>query len=187
MTQQQQDVRVKIYKAATQKSILDILSALDYHKENNNKEQVYKGNIVILINEYGASKNTEKAFVTKAGAKNLFNAIKNNRFKEYFPNGFVEYGGSSNNGKITARVIKVQMTDRNQYIFTIETGQGVLEGNGAIKLVKTEKKVQSYVAFEEAVKMGYEVTDYIHHAELISVIKKKPFFTILPEFIQNQK
>lgn len=176
------DVNVKIYKTATQKSILDVLSALDYHKENKNKELVYKGNIVFVINEYGASKKTERAYVSKVGAKILAYAIMNDKFSEFFPKGFTEYGGSLKDGKVIARVLSVQLTPRKQYVFTIEVGPGEKESNGAIKKIKTDVKVQSYISYEESLKLSHELYDFIHQTELVALMKKKPLYTILPEF-----
>lgn len=173
-------VNVKIYKTATQKSIMDVLSALHYHKENKNQELVYKGNIVFVINEYGSSKKTEKAYVSKTGAKVAFWSIMNHTFHNLFKEGFREYGGSVADGQVRSRIFSIKLNDKKRFVFQIDEGVGKRESNGSIKMVKVEKTVQNHVSYEEAQKMAHEVYSYISQEEMMAMINGKPLYTILP-------
>lgn len=174
------NVNVKIYKTATTKSIMDVLGALHYHKENKNQELVYKGNIVFVINEYGSSKKNEKAYVSKAGAKVAFWSIMNHTFHTLFKDGFREYGGSVANGQVRSRIFSMKLDDKKRFVFQIDEGAGKREANGSIKMAKVEKTVQSYVSYEEAQKMAHEVYSYISQEEMIAMMNGKPLYTILP-------
>lgn len=169
------DKNIKIYKSATKVSIMDVNSALDYHKEKNN-EVSYRGNIVFVINEYGKSKNQLQAFLPKATAKMIFHTIQTGMFMGMFPNGYKKYGGSPKTKR--ARVLTVQFDpQRNRYMFQIEEGQGQTIKNGAMKMVKRDKSVQTYVSLEDTLEMAIEVTDFIRHEELISLINNEPLYS----------
>lgn len=179
---------VKIYKTATQRSIMDVTSALEYHKEKSNGEFEYKGNVVFAITEMGNQKKYEKAFVSKKSAKVLFYSIINHTFHNLYKNGFVEYGGSKTNGQVRARVFSVKLDQKNRFIFQIDEGSGKLGPNGSIQMANKEKTVQTYVAYEEAQKMAHEVYDYIKESELVAMIDGKPYFTLTPTYENgNQK
>ena len=169
------DKNIKIYKSATKVSIMDVNSALDYHKEKNN-EVSYRGNIVFVINEYGKSKNQLQAFLPKATAKMIFHTIQTGMFMGMFPNGYKKYGGSPKTKR--ARVLTVQFDpQRNRYMFQIEEGQGQTIKNGAMKMVKRDKSVQTYVSLEDTLEMAIEVSDFIRHEELISLINNEPLYS----------
>lgn len=172
---------VKIYKSATQKSIMDITSALDYHKEKQNGELEFKGKLVFAITEMGAQSKYEKAFVSKSGAKALFHSMVNGKFQDVYQNGFAEYGGSRTQDGIRARVFSVKMSQKKQFIFQIDEGAGKLGANGSIQMAQKQTTVQTYVAFEEALKLAHEVYDFIREAEMVSMMKGKPYFTIVPD------
>lgn len=174
-------INVKIYKTATKKSIMDVTSALNYHKENANGEKVYKGNVVFSITEIENGK-YEKAFVGKATIKYVLDSIINHRFHKLFERGFIDYGGSNKNGQVRSRVFTIRYTDRKQYQFTIEEGLGKLGPNGSIQMSKKEKTVTTFVSYDEAVKMALEIYDFINQAEVAAMIAGKPLYTIVPGF-----
>jgi len=169
------DKRIKIYKSATKVSIMDINSALDYHREKDN-EMIYRGNITFVINEYGKSKLQLQAFLPKATAKMVFTTIQNGTFMNIFPDGFRQYGGSIASKR--ARVLTIRFDPNNmRYMFQIEEGEGQPMRNGAIKMKNREKSVQTYVQLDMVLEMACEVIDFIRHSELISLMNDKPLYT----------
>lgn len=178
----------KIFKTATKMSIMDINDALDYHRKNEKNELVYRGNLQFVINEYGSSGNQEIAYLTKSGAKQLFYSIVNHHFPSiYAEKGFSEYGGSNKNGVTRSRIFSVEYEkEKKRYKFQIDEGPGRMDGNGSIKMIKKEKSVRTYVSYEDALKMGHEVLDYIKQAELAAFIKGKPYYTLVPDFRNNR-
>lgn len=183
-----ENMNVKIFKTATKMSIMDIIDALNYHKENDKGEHVYRGNLQFVINEYGSSQNQETAYLTKAGAKQLFYSIVNHHFPSiYAGKSFSEYGGSNKNGITRSRIFSVEYEqDKKRYKFQIDEGPGRMDSNGSIKMVKKEKSVRTYVSYEDALKMGHEVLDYIKQAELMAAIKGKPYYTLIPNYRNNR-
>src|SRR5699024_8023271 len=158
----------KIYKSATQVSIMDVNSALKYHKTKDN-EVSYRGNIIFVINEYGRSGFQLQAFLPKATAKMIFNTIINGSFINMFPNGYKKYEGSPKTKR--ARVLTIQFDpNRSRFIFQIEEGQGQVINNGAMKMTNREKSVQTYVNVEDTLEMAHEIVDFIKHEELISLM-----------------
>ena len=169
--------RVKIFKTATNMSILDVTSALNYYTRNKN-EEVYKGSVVFTINEYGRSKENLRAFVSKTTIKMVLNLIIQNNFYNFYPNGFREFGGTAY--KKEARTFSIRFDPQsNRFIFQIDYGIGEVMNTGAIKMVKREKSVQSYLSYEETLKMANEVLDFIRHAELTAMMNGKPLNTIM--------
>lgn len=163
-----QNKNIKIFKAATNVSLIDIGSALHYHQKKEN-EIVYKGNLVLTINEYGRSKVQLQAFLPKSTAKMIFELIKNNGFHQLFPQGYRKYGGSAKTMK--ARVLTIQYEpDKMRYKFQIEEGQGQIIKNGAMKMVQRDKVVQTYVSLFDTLEMAHEVLDFIRHQELLSLM-----------------
>ncbi|MGF2618448.1 hypothetical protein FZC84_21320 [Rossellomorea vietnamensis] len=169
--------RIKICKTATQRSIMDVTSALNYHKEKEDGEKVYKGNLAFSITDR-ANKKYEKAFLSKAATKVLMYSIIQHTFPNLFKNGFVEYGGSKKDGTIRARVFSVKIDDKKRFIFQIDEGAGKLGPNGSIQMANKEKTVQTYVSYDEAQKMAHEVYDYIKLEETMAFLKGNPYFTI---------
>jgi len=179
---------VKVYKTATKMSIMDIIDALDYHRKNDKNEVVYRGNLQFVINEYGSSKNQETAYLTKAGAKQLFYAIVNHHFPKIYANGFSEYGGSNKNGVVRSRILTVEYEQpKHRFKFQIDEGPGRMDDNGSIKMVKKEKSVRTYVSYDDGIKMGHEVLDYIKQAEIAAIMRGKPFYTLIPDFRSNKR
>lgn len=169
------DKKVKIFKTATHVSIMDINSALYYHREKNN-EMIYKGNIVFVINEYGKSRNQLQAFLPKSTTKMVFDLIKTGMFMNLFPNGYKKYGGSPKT--IRARVLTIQFEpQRLRYMFQIQEGQGQVIKNGAMKMMKRDQSVQTYVGLEDTLEMALEVIDFIRHEELISLMNNNPLYS----------
>jgi|SRR5690625_5110412 len=169
------DKKVKIFKTATHVSIMDINSALYYHQEKNN-EMTYKGNIVFVINEYGKSRDQLQAFLPKSTTKMMFDLIKKGMFMNLFPNGYKKYGGSPKTKR--ARVLTIQFDpQRSRYMFQIEEGQGQIIKNGAMKMTKRDKSVQTYVSLENTLEMAIEVIDFIRHEELISLMNNNPLYS----------
>src|SRR5699024_8135631 len=166
---------IKIYKSATKVSIMDVNSALDYHKEKNN-EVSYRGNIVFVINEYGKSKNQLQAFLPKATAKMIFHTIQTGMFMGMFPNGYKKYGGSPKTKRARASTVQFD-PQRTRYMFQIEEGQGQTIKNSELKMVKRDKSVQTYVSLEDTLEMAIEVSDFIRHEELISLINNEPLYS----------
>lgn len=181
--------RIKIYKTATDVSIMDILDSLNYHKENRKKELVYKGNLEFTINEFGTTKQQTNAYVSKANAKLLFNSISNHTFHNIFPNGFDEYGGGEDKtGKVRSRILSVTYEQgKNRFKFQIDEGSGERKENGSVQMVKRENTARTYVNYIEAVKMAIEVVDFIKHAEGASMINGIPYYTIVPNYRQSHQ
>lgn len=166
---------IKIFKSATHMSILDVTSALDYH-QTKDSDVLYKGNIVFIINEYGKSKVQLQAFLPKSTAKMVTHLIQNHMFHNVFPQGYKKYGGSPSTNR--ARVLTIEFeADKQRYKFQIEEGQGQRIKNGAMKMVKREKTVQTYVSLPDALELSHEVLDFIKHQELIGMLNDKPLFS----------
>ena len=170
--------KLKIYKFANKMSIVDVLSALNYHKENNNGDLIYKGNIAILINEYGSSGKISTGYIRKENAKVLFWSIMNNMFERDFPDGFIEYGGSRKNNIVRARTITVKKKN-NKYEIAISDGPGKITKTGAYQFIKQEIYVHSLIDETEAKKMAHEVYSFIQQTEMLSFMNGKPLYTIL--------
>lgn len=174
--------RLKIFKTATQVSIMDVTSALDYHIEKDS-EMSYRGSIAFLINEYGRSKITLQSFIPKSKCKMLFSSIIDGSFASIFPidRGFEEYGGSAK--KRIARTIRVTFElnqhdfSKSRYVFQIDEGEGTVGRNGQISMKKRERSVRTYVNIYQAIEMAHEIIDYIKHEELISLMNDKPLYT----------
>ena len=161
--------RIQVFKSATNVSILDIQSALNYHQQ---KEQnfVYKGNIIFIINEYGGSKEQLQAFMAKGKTKMVMQTIQNHMFHHLYPNGITDYGGTRSTQR--ARVLNIRFeADKQRFVFQIDEGQGRVGRNGAINMTKREKSVRTYLALEDALIMATEVLDFIRHQEMISLMK----------------
>ena len=167
--------KIQIFKSATNVSILDIQSALHYHKRKNNN-MIYKGNIIFIINEYGKSEIQLQAFLSKATTKMIMHSILNYSFPQLFPNGFKSYGGTISTGR--ARVLTINFEpDKQRFMFQIEEGQGVPTGAGGIKMSKREASVRTYISLLDALEMAHEVLDFIRHQELISLMKDEPLYS----------
>jgi len=172
---------VKIFKSANNKSILDVTASLDFHKQNNKGENVYKGKVIFSITDIG-KKNYLKAFVDKAKVKVLVQSIMDHTFNDkVFKGGFTDFGGtvSSDPSKIRSRILKISLSDRGQYVFNIDEGKGKVGDTGNIQMIgKPEMSVTRYIPYEEALQMAHEVYDYIRDQELAALLKGKPLFTL---------
>lgn len=189
---------VKIFKAANDKSTLDITSMLtgdNVYTRNKYNEEVYKGRIIIAIAEHhDKKKDYEKAYITKTKIKPILHHIINHTFPKFYGTGinynvgFHDYGGSKTENGIRGRKFSIFFTDRKQYCFQIEEGPAVEGNNGVIKMTNVERRVQKYLGYEEALEMAHELKDYIQQVELLSAINGKPLYTLLPklEVIANQ-
>lgn len=49
--------------------------------------------------------------------------------------------------------------------------------NGAIRMTKRDKSVQTYVSLENTLEMSIEVIDFIRHEELISLMNNNPLYS----------
>lgn len=174
--------KLKIFKTATQVSIMDVEPTLDYHKEKNN-EMSYRGSISFLINEYGGSKESIRTYLPKSKCKMICNMIIDGSFANMFPpkEGFVEYGGSA--VKKLARTLRITFElnqsafAKSRYVFQIDEGEAVIGKNGQISMKKRLRSVRTYVNIYQAIEMAHEIIDYIRHEELISLINDKPLYT----------
>jgi len=170
---------IKIFKSATTKSILDVRSGLNYYKMNKSNEEVYKGNIIFTINEYGHSGEQAQAFIPKETAKMVLDTIKQHYFPRIYPNGFVNYGGTPSTKR--ARVFSLRYdSEKHRYVFQIDEGIGQVTKNGAVKMTKKEKTVMSFVSYEDTLKLAHEVSDFILQAEIVAMLNGKPLYTIMP-------
>src|SRR5690625_4618038 len=177
--------RIQVFKSATNVSILDIQSALNYHQQ---KEQnfVYKGNIIFIINEYGGSKEQLQAFMAKGKTKMVMQTIQNHMFHHLYPNGITDYGGTRSTQR--ARVLNIRFeADKQRFVFQIDEGQGRIGENGAINMTKREKSVRTYLALEDALIMATEVLDFIRHQEMISLMENKTPLYSYNYFQSNQQ
>lgn len=173
----------KVFKAANDKSTLDVQAALHYWKEKPHKSEAeYKGKMIFNISDH-SKKDTvyAQAFVDKATSKVFLNAVRNgvDSFKRVFPRGFSDYGGSENKatGEIQARVFKAEISneDRGQFKLSITVGKGTKkQDTGAFQMVSPELTVTKYMGYDEMLKMAYETLDYINQAELAAMIKGEP-------------
>lgn len=167
---------IKIYKSATQKSIIDFTPALMFFKNKENGERDYKGSIVISISDL-TNKQYLKFFLSKETTKVVFNAFINGSFDYIFPNGLTEYGGSEVNGQIRARILKIWRTPKNQLAFKIEEGSGKRGSNGSIQMIRQENSAQSYIPFVEALKACHEVLSFIEQAEILGFFRGQPLYS----------
>lgn len=180
--------RVKIYKTANKLSIMDVTASLDYYQQKKDNEEVYKGKIIFNITDIPKGKYLN-AFVDKATTKVLMQAILSNQFNDIFNGTFVDYGGTRNEDptKIRSRIIKVKLTDKRQYFFTIDEGKGEYTDTNSIQMIgRPETTVMRVVPFGEALEMAHEVYDYIRDQELLAVLKGKPLYTI-SNYVKEQK
>lgn len=173
---------IKVFKSANNKSILDITTSLNYHVENRQNEEVYKGKVIFSITEID-SKKYLKAFVNKGTVKVLAQSIMNHTFgKEVYQGGFVDYGGTPNkdSAKIRSRILKIKTTDRAQFEFKIEEGKGKIGEKGGIEMIgKPEMTVVRYVPMEECYVMAHEIYDFIRDQEMLAFLRGKPLNTIM--------
>src|SRR5690625_3244844 len=170
-------MQIKIFKSATPKSIMDVRSGLNYYQKKDT-EEVYKGSVMFTINEYGQSEDELRAYLPKATAKMVLNAIKTHMFPRMFPNGFRQYGGTASTKK--ARVFGINYDPNGKrYTFMIEEGQGQVMKTGAIKMTKKEKSVMTFVSYNDTLELAHEVLDFIGQAELVAMMNKKPLYTIM--------
>lgn len=173
-------MNIGIYKYATRSTILDVGSALNYHKINKRNEEEYKGSIVLTINQYTQDK-ILKSNLPKATAKMLLQTIANHSFARLFNNGYTNYGGSVAN-KIS-RITSIKFdSDQMKYIFQIDEGVGRLTKTGAVTMANKQKSVIAFVPYEETLKMAYETLDFINQAETVAMMNGKPLYTIKPKY-----
>lgn len=180
-------MNIKISKKATKKSIMDVTSSLEYWKENQKGEEIYKGSLIFSITEM-ENKKYEKAWVSKEKTKVLMKSIIDLNFEKIFgPEGFTDYGGTAGK-KPRARILNVKLSPKKQYIFTITEGPGKIGLNGSIQMMgKPEKIVQTYITFNEALQMANEVYDFIRDSELKAMISGKPLYTTMPSMSENNQ
>lgn len=177
-------MQIGIYKYATKSTILDISSALNYHKVNKRNEQEYKGSIAFTIHQYTKEK-LIIGYLPKASAKLVLNAIGSHKFPRLFKNGFTSYGGSLS--KNLARIFSIKFDSQQmKYIFQIDEGTGRLTKTGAISMVKKSKSVIAFVPYEEALKLAHETLDFINQAEMVAMMAGKPLYTIKPKYEHQQ-
>lgn len=178
-------LQIKIFKSATKKSILDVRSGLNFYKTNKHNEEEYKGKIIFTINEYGQSKEQAQAYVSKATTKMALNLIVQHHFPRFFPNGFYSYGGTAATKRARVFFIKYDST-KKRYIFQIEEGTGTLTQTGAMKMSNKEKRVMTFLTYEDTLQLAHEVLDFISQAEMAAMFKGKPLYTIAPDFSKEQ-
>lgn len=171
-------MQLRICKYATKSVILDVSSALNYHKTNKYNEEEYKRSIQFLIHQYTKEKQA-KAFLPKTTTKMVMNAIINHKFPQLFPNGITNYGGSPR--KKLARIFTIKFDqEQRKYFLQITEGDGQMTSNGAIKMVNKEKNAVAYIPYEDTLKIAHEVLDFISQTEIIAMLKGRPLYTILP-------
>src|SRR5699024_8181240 len=175
---------IKVFKSATNKSIMDIKSMLNYY-QTKGEEEVYKGKMSITINEFGGSKQQLSAFVDKAKMKMILAFIIDHHFSKKVPDGLIDYGVTVKTKRARNLFIKFDK-DKQRYMFKIDEGEGKITGTGAIQMIKKETTVMTFLTYEDTIMMAHEVLDFIRQAELTAMMKGKPLYTIIPEFKPNQ-
>lgn len=173
---------IKVFKTANDYSIMDITASLNFHKPNTKNEEVYKGKIILSITDRKKS-NYLKFFIDKAKAKVLMKSIIDHTFNEkVYSGGFSDFGGTGNRDpqKIKARTLRIDLTERRQYKFSIYEGKGKVDKEkGKYTMIgEALKTVERYVPYEEALEMAHEVYDYIRDQEMKALINGKPLYTI---------
>ncbi|QST02335.1 hypothetical protein IMZ31_23065 (plasmid) [Pontibacillus sp. ALD_SL1] len=178
---------LKIYKSSNDKSTLHVSPSLHYWEENTKKEHVYKGSVVFSITEHFENKKTAflQFFIKKETAKVLLTAILNRNFKDIYGDSYEDYGMKYDKNEkhpLRRRVLKIKMTNRNQYLISIDDSPGVRGKNGKIDAAgKSEKSVSRYIPEHEAMELAHEVYDYIRDQELIGAVKGLPLITYTPK------
>ncbi|MCK2000636.1 hypothetical protein MZM54_04445 [[Brevibacterium] frigoritolerans] len=187
---------VKIFKFINQRSALDVTHNLGYYKEKPEKdEKEYKGNIVISIT---ASNQYLKAYIAKSKAKSLFQSIVDGNFSKLYPAGYEDYGGSMREGKIIARILKIETLlnpdkkdptkKKVQIRFTISEGPGQKTQTGAFKMLgKPTTYVQSYLDPLSMRECALEVISYIQTAEIAGQLIGKPLHTLTNVSYEDEK
>ena len=177
-------MQVRIYKYATKSTIVDISSALNYHRKNKRNEEEYKGSIQFVIHQYTKEK-LAFAYLPKSTAKMVMNTIISHHFHHIFPNGFTQYGGSL--AKNIARILTIKYdSEQNKYVFGISEGIGQLTETGGIKMTQKQKSVIAYLPYDETLKIAHEIVDFIKQAEITAMMKGKPLYTHVPDYQQVQ-
>jgi len=161
---------------------MDVTAALD-NFQHKNGEEIYKGKVIFAITERGNQPRYAKAFVSKHVIKPVLHLLINHRFHQYYndPKGFESYGGSMKDGVPYARVFRIQYTDRKQFRFSIDEGKGQRTTEGGYRMTERLTSVQTFLSYDEALRMAHELYDYIHQAELVAMMNGKPFYTIMAQ------
>ncbi len=187
---------VKIFKFINQRSALDVTHNLGYYKEKPEKdEKEYKGNIIISIT---ASNQYLKAYIAKSKAKSLFQSIVDGNFSKLYPTGYEDYGGCVSDGKIIARILKIETLlnpdkkdptkKKVQIRFTISEGTGQKTQTGAFKMLgKPTTYVQSYLDPLSMRECALEVISYIQTAEIAGQLIGKPLHTLTNVSYEDEK
>jgi len=95
-------------------------------------------------------------------------------------NGYTEYKGTAQSkrpdGKPEARVLRIQKNDpakyRIPYSVTIEVGEGVVIGQGAVKMVQKEQSVTVFLSEFDMKRFAVSVLDYIRAWEAAQIASR---------------
>jgi len=114
--------------------------------------------------------------------KPVLHLLIHHQFPRFYKGkGFESYGGSMKDGKPQARVFRIQYTDRNQFRFSIEEGDGQKTQTGGYKMINQHSKVETFLSYEEGLRMAHELYDYIHQAEMVAMMNGKPLYTVMQQ------
>lgn len=177
------DYSEKVFKTANNYSTMDVGAALNYWKDKEDEKE-YKGKIIFNITEHEKGKQRKylQAFIPKSKAKMLAKAISENKFSEYFPKGFINYGmknDESKERKTRSRILKISQLPDSKYRVEINDAPGKVGSKGNVMPDgNCEMSVRRQFPFDEAVQMGIEIYDFIKNHEMIQMIKGKPNTTV---------
>ncbi|PGK52532.1 hypothetical protein CN918_32625 [Priestia megaterium] len=193
-------MNVKIYLYQNKKSTIDIQSSLNYHEEKERNgiviEDVYKGKLVWSITEKGNNgkvifeegrKKYLKALMDKSTAKILFHSILNDIFIGRFGvKGMSIYGGTEHkedivlNKTISVKTILNEESDTiAYYIVSILEEESVAKSESSKNTTQDKFIVQSWLTYEEALKMSIEALHFIQTEEIKYALEGKPLYTIM--------
>lgn len=188
---------IKIIKKSNQLSTVDFQSNLNYWKENDKGELIYKGGIKISITEHGNETKYLQSNIPKAKMKTWIHQILNGQITKQWTKThnhqaeqdiwFVEnYGQRTTDGNLYSvkTVIEFKMyKGKPQFEIKITMGPGQKTKTGSTKMVTSDRTklvtVRKMLSMEEMMELALETDSYIKNSELTAFMEKKPMHDMM--------
>lgn len=183
---------IKIIKKANQKSLIDFQSNLDYWKENNKGELVYKGGIRVSITEMGTKKVYLQSNIPKNRIKDWMRQILDGHVsKQWAKQGEVysveNFGQRTNDGNLYSVKTSLEFKMYNgkpQFTFSITQGPGKKTATGAVTMITSDRSkivtARKMLGMEEMNEIAIELSSFISNAEIKAMLSGKPYNDIMP-------
>lgn len=184
------DLELVVYKAVNQQSTMDVKSLLTgdkvYKRSNDGTSYEYRGRLLFTITVHG--KTSARAYIAKKKIKPILYSIMHHTFHQRYgtgialDKGFEDWGVTPKDGVQYGRLLKIFLTEYQQYLFQIDTGPVEKTAKGGYKFIKMEKRVQKYLNRDESLEFAHELFDYIQQEELKGLITGRPLYTVIPVY-----